>query len=285
VVQRNDMKKLATVYKLTAGKGVVEYFVGKVQLAVGAKVAPGKKLTLSVKLQADDNYLPTPEQTHEIEVLGFGDKFELAKQTKTTLLNKKVHTKHTSAVNTLQQQIETLASQDSISDEDKFAKINALLEEIEEIEANLLTWQGPVPTPAPKGDTKLLDVKSDLPDSASNELKFEQKRDKTVAEVLKLIKHGGMKLADVEKLVPSGTPNSYRTSVDYPVGFKYIWVTPGGVSMEVYGHRQTVANNVPETSDSKKGNLVRVLIDGKYLQPNGTLTTTSTESTSHMALY
>lgn len=282
VVQKTDLKKLAGVYKLTSGKGEVEFSIGKVALAVGAKLTAGKP-KLKVALKDDDNYLPTPAQEHEIEVQGFAEKFDSAKLVKNQLLTKKVHTKHTQAVDLLQQQIESIGA---ATDEDKFAKVNALLEEIEEIEANLLTWQGPVRSTQPKGDSTLLEVKTDLPETATPTEKHLDVVSKTILEVMKFVKHGGMKLADVEKLVPSGTANVYVGTNNYPHGFRYEWTTPSGVAMVVYGHRGTVASNVPSTSDSKKGNLVRVMINGNnYLKPDGKLAEVSTESTSHMALY
>ncbi|MCC6511494.1 MAG: hypothetical protein IT423_20510 [Pirellulaceae bacterium] len=57
------------------------------------------------------------------------------------------------------------------------------------------------------------------------------------------------------------------------------------MEIEIYGHGPTIDSDVPDDSDSKKGNLVRIMIDGRYVRPNGTLTTSSTDTTSHMALY
>jgi hypothetical protein len=142
-----------------------------------------------------------------------------------------------------------------------------------------------MPTASPKGDGKLLKVDIKETDNPSEQTRKTRKVDKTVEVVLKFVKHGGMTLADIEKLVPSSAANQYAPSGKYPKGFKYQWTTSSGVAIEVYGHGPTVADNVDDASDSKKGNLVRVMIDGRYLKPNGTLTTKSTDSTSHMALY
>jgi len=285
VVQSNDLKRLHKVFKFTAGKGTVEFFVDKVQLAVGSKLKSGKKEKMRVAAKADDNYLPTAEQDLEIEVQGFTDKFTGAKNGHAQLLLKKVHSLQKAAVDLLKQEVEGLALLTGASDEDKFTKIDALLEEIDEIEANLLTWQGDVPSPSPKGDEKLLTVEIDVEEGDTGPQKQRKKIDKTVEAVVKLIKHGGIKLADIEKLVPSGSSSTYKPSTTYPVGFKYIWTTPSGVEVEIYGHRATVATNVPAGSDSKKGNLVRVKIDEQYLRPDGTRTAVSTDASSHMPLY
>lgn len=282
VVQSNDLKRLQKVFRFTAGKGTVDFFVDKVQVAPGAKLKVGKKAKLRVAARVDDNYQPTAEQNLDIEVQGFADSFQAAKNSRDLLTDAKVHTQHKDALDKLKLAVEALAG---ATEEEQFAKVNALREEIDEIETNLVTWKGPVPSPSPKGDVNLLRV--DIVDEVGDtpQKKKTKKIDKTIEAVVALIKHGGIKLADIEKLVPSGSASTYSPSPKYPIGFKYIWTTPSGLEIEIYGHRATVANNVDAASDSKKGNLVRVKIAGEYLKPDGTRTAVKTDATSHMPLY
>jgi hypothetical protein len=186
-------------------------------------------------------------------------------------------------VNGLKQQIEALGA---VTDARKFEKVNALLEEIEEIEGKLASWQGRMPTTAsPKGDPKLLEVVIDVADNPNAFVRQKRKVVKTAEKTKAMVKHGGLTLADVAKLVPEGTPNVFGSTADYPNGFKYEWTTPSGVNIVVYGHGPTVSDVVDDEADSKQGNLVRVMIDGKYMRPNGKLTKKSKDATSHMALY
>jgi hypothetical protein len=116
---------------------------------------------------------------------------------------------------------------------------------------------------------------------------FETAADEGTAKnlALNLIEDGGITLANVATMVPPATPNSFAASTKYPTGFKYAWVTASGVSLEIYGHGPTVNAKVSADSDNKKGNVLRVKINGKYLRPNGDLTAKATDATSHMSLF
>ena len=281
VVQSSDLRKLRAKFPFTKGKGEQQFFIGPLELTIGAKAVAGKNLRLRVAAKADDNYQPTADVEARIDVFTAAEKFDSAKQSRTKLLENDTHSAQRRIINEIKQQYESLGK--GASDEERFAKLNRLIEEIDEIDGKLKSWQGPVPDTSPKGDGKLLAVTIDKTD---DEIENKNRTvDKTVEEVIKLVKHGGMTLANIEKLVPSGTSNSYRRSDDYPKGFKYEWRTPSGVEIVVYGHGPTVADNVNDQSDSKKGNLVRVMIDDRYLRPNGTLTGQATDASSHMALY
>jgi len=278
IVQSADLKQLVASFALTPkGAGEVQFAVDGQALAIDTKLTAGKQRKLSVTSAPHANYLDAAERKADIEVLGAEDKLKGAKGEGDELLKKAVHSTHKTAVEGLTQQIESLGD---VSDEERFQKINTLLEETREIEAKMVRWTGKVPVPKPEGKPELLTVVID--DDADPP---EDVKEKTAEEVVKLVKHGGLTREDVAKLVPSGTVDEYSPSGKYPNGFKFIWTTPSGVTIEVYGHGPTNADNVDDESDSKKGNLVRVKINGKYMKPNGKLTSKSTNASSHMALY
>ena len=286
IVQANDLKQLRIKFSFTTGEGTNQFFIGTTLLAVGAKVSVAKKSKLRVEALPHDNYLPV-EREVEVEVLSADAKFALARKGGDDLLvNKpmvrdKLHSTQEQVLSALLQEIVTLAKTD---DEQKFVKTNELIEEVEEIKAKLVSWKGTVPKAAPKGARSLLQV--DIIEAKNDTL--ESKKQKTVSAttsaVKKLVKHGGMTLADVEKLVPSGLTSNFVETNNYK-GFKFEWTTPSGVKIEIYGHGPTTANLPDNTVDSKRGNLVRVMIDGKFLKPDGNLTDNRFDASSHMALY
>jgi hypothetical protein len=280
IVQASDLKHLRAKASFNPGAGEALFFIEKVELAVGAKVAAGKKRKLRVAAKPDDNYQPTDDREVEVDVLSAADKLQGAKQSNTDLQLKRLHSTQTQALNALR-----VAAEQNGTDEEKFVKINALVEEIEEIEAKLVSWQGAVRVASPVGEAKALEVVIQEDDAPSEDVKRERRAAKTVEVAKKLVKHGGMALGDIEKLIPKSTPNVYVASGKYPNGFRYEWTTPSGVQIVIYGHGPTVSNAVPAQSDSKKGNLVRMLVDGQYMQPDGKLTGDPYDPTSHMALY
>lgn len=285
-VQANDLKQLRSKFFFTEGEGTNQFFIGTALLAVGTKVSVAKKSKLRVEALPHDNYLPV-EREVEVEVLGAGAKFTLARKGGDDLLvNKplvgdKLHSTQEKILSDLLRQITTLAETD---DEQKFVKTNQLIEEVEEIKAKLVSWKGAVPKAAPKGVRELLTVDIVEAENDTPQGKKQKTVSATTAAVTKLVKHGGMTLADIEKLVPSGMTSTFVETNNYK-GFKFKWTTPSGVTIEVYGHGPTTANLPDNTVDSKRGNLVRVMIDGKFLKPDGNLTDNRFDSSSHMALY
>ncbi len=115
---------------------------------------------------------------------------------------------------------------------------------------------------------------------------FETATDETTAlkEVKKVLEDGGITLANVGKLVPTGTKQKFKAKAPYTDGFKYKW-SVGSMEYTVYGHGPTVNPSVAATSDSKKGNLVRVKIGDKYLQADGSLSADAFSEEGHLSLY
>ncbi|HEY4079674.1 MAG TPA: hypothetical protein VGM81_03185 [Burkholderiaceae bacterium] len=280
IVQSNDMKKLRAKASFNPGDGEAQFFIEKLELAVGAKPPAGKKRKLRVAAKPDDNYQLTDEREVEVDVLSVAEKLDGAKKSNTDLQLKRVHSTQMQSLDALR-----LEAEKGGTDEQKFAHINALMEEVDEIEAKIVGWKAEVKVAAPKGEAKTLQVVIQEDDTTDEDVKTERRVKKTVEVLKKLVKHGGVSLGDIENLIPKGTPNVYHASPKYPKGFRYEWTTPSGVKMVIYGHGPTNSKAVHADADSKKGNLVRMTVNGDYVQPDGNLIDDAFDASSHMALY
>ena len=105
-----------------------------------------------------------------------------------------------------------------------------------------------------------------------------------------LLADGGLTHDNIRSLIPvtvggGAVPNSFGASTKYPQGFKYRWVADDGNQIEIYGHGPSVGTNVDASSISAQGNVVRILVNGRYLQSDGTTKVKSTTDKGHIPLF